>query len=323
MGKVFRKLRKKYRKYYRALFLSASAIVFFGLLFLLFWQMGTVPEHYVYISSENLKQGETALIKVSGKYPAVSGFFDNKSIVFFRNGKYSDWSAFLGIDAGMEPGEYEIFINAFGEKMEKEINVAKKDFPSAKMIIAKEIIQSIRKNDNPALSQVFEKFTPEAYFDGPFSFPLGNMQKSGFDFGEFIKNGNSQIQHLGIDLRALEKTKIYAANNGKVVLAKDLPEYGKIVIIDHGAGIFSLYLHLYEFNVSLDEQVKKGQQIGLSGNTGYSAAPHLHFSIRDNGARIDPILFIEKTKEINENYGLASIGRAFSKFFKGLFSVRF
>jgi murein DD-endopeptidase MepM/ murein hydrolase activator NlpD len=85
-------------------------------------------------------------------------------------------------------------------------------------------------------------------------------------------------------------------------------------VIDHGLKIFSIYLHLSDFKVSLGGKVERGQLIALSGNSGYSTAPHLHFSMRDGKSRIDPILFIEATKKTEDNI-LASIGRALLKIF--------
>ena len=282
-----------------------------------------MPQHEIYISSENPKQGDTVLIRVNSKYPAVSGSFENKDIIFYKNGKYSDWVTLLGIDADIKPGKYKVLVNAFGEKMEKEINIETKDFPIIKMPVTKEmrdkgytgekIVQNIKDNDNPALNEILEKFTPQAYFNSPFSFPLRKIQNSGLVFGQLIKGADYQIQHFGTDLRAGSGTEVYAINDGKVVLEKELSNYGKTVIIDHGLGIFSLYLHLDEFLVLANQSVKKNQVIGLSGSTGYSTAPHLHFSIRDNGTRVDPILFIKTSEKSTENFNLASIKNAFGK----------
>lgn len=313
------------RRFFRLIFSSVSTIVFFVLMFFVFWQQGTVPEHDVYISSENPKQGDTLLIKISGRYPAVSGLFENEALNFFRNSEHSDWSSLLGIDADAVPGKYKISVNAFGEKIEKEINIELKNFPSYKLIISKEqqdkgytgekIVSNIRNNDNPILNQVLEKFTPSPNFNSSFTFPLVKMQKSGLVFGQFVKSAGYQLQHFGIDLGAATGTKVYAINDGKVVLAKELSNYGKTVVVDHGLGIFSLYLHLDEFKVQLDQDVKKDWVIGLSGNSGLSSGPHLHFSIRDNGTRVDPILFIKASEATDESFNLASITRRLLRLF--------
>lgn len=331
---------KKRKKLYTIFFPTISAVLFLALLFFVFWPAGSVPEHQINISSESPKQGSTILIKVSNKYPAVSGSFNNESITFFKNGKYSDWNALLGVDADLAPGKYKISVNpvrnevsngvnAFGEKIEKEINVEAQNFPLIKMPVTKEmqnkgftakkIVENIKNNDNPNLDAVLSEFTPEPYFDSPFSMPLSKIKESGLVFGQFIKGAGYNIQHFGVDLRAESGTKVYAVNAGKVVLAKNLLNYGNTVVIDHGLGIFSLYLHLDEFRVSPGQIVEKGQIIGLSGNSGYSTAPHLHFSIRDNGTRIDPISFIKATEKTSENFNLASIKEALTKFLWQLF----
>ena len=103
----------------------------------MFFQGAAVPKHNVYVSSENPKQGDTVLIKISGMYPSAIGFFNNKTLIFFRNGNYSDWNALLGIDANLEPGKYKISVNASEEEMAKEINVEAKNFPVIKLAPAK------------------------------------------------------------------------------------------------------------------------------------------------------------------------------------------
>ncbi|MCX6722163.1 MAG: M23 family metallopeptidase [Candidatus Staskawiczbacteria bacterium] len=142
------------------------------------------------------------------------------------------------------------------------------------------------------------------------------MKQSGFSFGKFISFAQYKLQHFGIDLKAPEKTNIYAVNDGKVVLTSSLPDYGKTVIIDHGLGIFSMYLHLDEFKVSVGDMVKNEHIIGLSGDSGYSSAPHLHFSIRVDGSRVDPIAFIQTTQKMNDSIATAAIVQTFKNIFK-------
>ena len=142
------------------------------------------------------------------------------------------------------------------------------------------------------------------------------MRAGGFAFGDFIGFGKYKLQHLGVDLKAPEKTEIYAVNDGKVVLTANLSNYGKTVIIDHGLGIFSMYLHLEEFKVSLGQMVGRGQTIGLSGDTGYVTGPHLHFSMRVDGTRVDPVGFITATKKLEDNSFLANISNGFFNILK-------
>ena len=259
----------------------------------------------VYISNENPKQGDTIFIKVTGDVNSMNGYFDQKKIVFFRIENSSDWISLLGIDAHVVPGKHIISFEFTGsQKITREINVDAANFPSTNMAGSKISqtsglkAENIVYKDNPVLYKAMSSSNPKPYFTKPFSFPLSDMQKSGFGFGALLDYTGYDLQHLGIDLRAPMKTKIYAVNDGKVVLATKLPNYGNIIVIDHGLGLFSLYLHLDKFDVSLGQMVKQNQIIGLSGDTGYASGPHLHFSVKDNGSSVDPILFIKATSSI-------------------------
>ena len=288
------------------------------------------PVASIYVSPENPKQGDTVFIRVMSQADNLSGKFDNQNLLFYKKQNSSDWFSFLGIDADQKPGDYIISVDtADSEHFIKNIKVSLASFSSAATAPApaikkngytqKSAINNIRNKDNPALNKVINVSTAEPYFSGPFSFPLSEISKGGFSFGEFIGLAKSRIQHLGIDLTAPEKTQVYAVNDGKVVLTAKLSNYGNTIVIDHGLGIFSLYLHLAKFNVSEGDMVKRGQSIGLSGDTGYVTAPHLHFSMRVNGARVDPLVFIAASNKINDSspsISTASAGDAFINFFK-------
>ncbi|MDP1689711.1 MAG: hypothetical protein Q8L52_00700, partial [bacterium] len=107
-----RKKIKIHKKIYTIFLPSISAIAFLALFLFLFLQSGsTVPQHEIYVSSENPKQGDTVVIRVNSKYPAINGSFENKDIIFYKNGKYSDWVTLLGIDADIKPGKYKVLVN--------------------------------------------------------------------------------------------------------------------------------------------------------------------------------------------------------------------
>jgi len=302
-------------------------VVLLAILFFLLWPTDLAS---IYVSNENPKQGDTVFIRVKSAASEVIGNFgqsfgtaqDKEKLVFYRKGNSQEWISFLGIDVIQKPGDYKIFVDTSNaEHLVKEIKVAQADFSSAAAAPAPTLSQTgitqikavdnIVKKDAPALKKFLNNLTPEPYFTSAFSFPLSKVKKVGYSFGKFIGFGTEKIQHLGVDLVASENTNVYAVNDGKVVATLDLSNYGKTVIIDHGLDIFSLYLHLEEFKVAKGDMVKRSQLIGLSGKTGYVTAPHLHFSMRVNSSRVDPIAFIEATKKMNDNFILADISNAF------------
>ena len=97
--------------------------------------------------------------------------------------------------------------------------------------------------------------------------------------------------HNGVDIGASYGTKIYAADGGIVVTSEESYSYGNYVMIAHGNGRYTLYAHMSQRLVKVDDVVSQGDVIGLVGSTGYSTGPHLHFEVYENDTRVDPLQF--------------------------------
>ncbi len=111
----------------------------------------------------------------------------------------------------------------------------------------------------------------------------------GFRSDPFTK---ARKMHWGMDFTAPRGTPVYASGDGVVVRADNSASgFGKHIRIDHGYGYVSLYAHLSKYNVRKGKKVKRGDLIGFVGSTGRSQAPHLHYEIRKNGDKINPINF--------------------------------
>jgi murein DD-endopeptidase MepM/ murein hydrolase activator NlpD len=98
--------------------------------------------------------------------------------------------------------------------------------------------------------------------------------------------------HTGLDIGVPTGSSIVAANSGTVIKAAWNNSYGYMVMVDHGGGIVTLYAHNSRLLVSAGQKVERGQQIALSGNTGVSTGPHLHFEVRVNGEYKDPQAYL-------------------------------
>lgn len=100
--------------------------------------------------------------------------------------------------------------------------------------------------------------------------------------------------HGGVDLAVDEGTPVYAADNGKVIVAEDSGNgYGSYIILDHQNGFKTLYGHNSQLLVSVGDVVGKGEKIALSGNTGNSTGPHLHFEVQVNDEKVDPTQYVQ------------------------------
>ena len=104
-----------------------------------------------------------------------------------------------------------------------------------------------------------------------------------------VLNGTPKNPHNGLDIAAPRGTPVYAMTDGVVLLAADNFYYsGNFILLDHGFGLNSSYLHLSKKFVKAGDYVKKGQKIGEIGTTGRSTGPHLHWSVQWYGKRVDP-----------------------------------
>jgi murein DD-endopeptidase MepM/ murein hydrolase activator NlpD len=117
--------------------------------------------------------------------------------------------------------------------------------------------------------------------------PMTSYALGSAPFGERAGTLNS-----GLDLMAPVGTAVYASHSGTVTLARWYGGYGYAVIIDVGNGAQLVYGHTSALTVAEGDRVASGQLIALSGNTGYSFAPHVHFEVRVNGASIDPAKYL-------------------------------
>ena len=100
-----------------------------------------------------------------------------------------------------------------------------------------------------------------------------------------------------MDIAAPTGRSVKAVETGKVLYVGDLFFTGKVVYLDHGNGVLSLYAHLSKINVKLGQQVKRGDIIAKVGKTGRVTGPHLHWSVYLNGNAIDPTLFLKAKKK--------------------------
>lgn len=100
--------------------------------------------------------------------------------------------------------------------------------------------------------------------------------------------------HPGIDIAVPQNSYIRASGPGRVKIAGDDPVYGKYIVIDHGGGLESVYAHATRLLVAKGAQVKRLALIALSGSTGQSTAPHLHFEVRKNGKAVDPYQYVRQ-----------------------------
>lgn len=153
------------------------------------------------------------------------------------------------------------------------------------------INRAIRDKNYQTVQAACKNSVPDRLWDGAF-LRMPGSPKAGFaDVRSYLYQGKEiDVEtHLGVDIASLEHAQVPAANRGVVVFADYLGIYGNTVILDHGQGVFTLYSHMSQINVTKGAKVEKGATLGLTGTTGLAGGDHLHFSVLVNGVFVNPI----------------------------------
>jgi hypothetical protein len=252
------------------------------------------------LSAANLKQGDTLIVSLPASRIVATSTFAGGAVQFFpfRNAA----RAVIGIPPTMTPGAYRLHITfADGSIAWRTIRIQKRNFPVVDLGVPDTINETPDQvvqgfgDINTVLNGIVAVKTPAA-FESAFQMPLAHFTRYGAPFGELRKTGSSTVRHLGTDFTAPAGTPVMAVNGGTVRFATSTDLYGNMIVLDHGAGIYSLYLHLSRMDVTPGQTVIKGQIIGAVGQTGYAFGPHLHLSLKINSVSVDPVRFIQSFK---------------------------
>jgi murein DD-endopeptidase MepM/ murein hydrolase activator NlpD len=181
-------------------------------------------------------------------------------------------------------------------KVEKRVFLEEKLKVNPKTIKLSPKDQERADKEQVILNKIYASSFSNILFNGSFRGPMNSTVTSVYGTRR-VYNGQKKGQHLGIDYRAAVGEKVPTTNSGRVVFSGDLFYTGWTVIIDHGLDIFSVYGHLSKTLVQTGQLVEKGELIGLSGNTGRTSGPHLHWGIKVQGHYIDGFVLIDETKK--------------------------
>ncbi|NIM91773.1 MAG: peptidoglycan DD-metalloendopeptidase family protein [Candidatus Aminicenantes bacterium] len=256
-----------------------------------------------------LEPGEVILVSLKDASSAeeVTLWFQGKDYPLKKDSANLESFAFIGLDLGTEPGMHMMKVLVMEEEgtweyIQKEIPIAVKEFPERTLWVDERFVtpppwaRERIKIEAEILTYIYGVYTPRWLGEGEFILPTADDVAP--NFGERrIFNNNPRSPHSGVDISSPYGTSVKASNSGKVVLAKELYFAGQTVIIDHGLGLFTHYLHLSSLRVKRGEWVKKGAVIGEVGATGRVTGPHLHWGIRLLGARVDPFSLLSLSWE--------------------------
>jgi hypothetical protein len=259
----------------------------------------------IQIEPVRVVNGSPVLFRVTPPFALneLKGDFLGHELAFRRSSDCHCWYALAGVDLETRPGSYDLRLAGTRDAAQNaaftySIPVHAARYPFSTITVApafveppKEALPVIAAAD-AAKKQAFAATSPYPLWSGPFQRPA-EAETSGVFGSARIYNGKKKSQHLGLDFRASTGTPVHAANAGTVLLARPLYFEGNCVMLDHGQGLLTIYMHLSEFKVKEGEKVAAGQLIALSGGTGRSTGPHLHFAVRWRGEYLDPATLLK------------------------------
>ena len=251
--------------------------------------------------ARSLQPGEVVQVTATFSRPvsAVRASAFDRVVPFQPTGDRRIWEGLVGIDLDVEIREH--FLTIVGPatdgatvRTQHPLAVVSKEFATRHLTVAPEyvtppddVIERIQR-EAARTTKLFNTQTPVAHWRGGFLRPVPGDATSAFG-RRSVFNGQARSPHSGADFRAGHGTPVKAPNFGTVVLASDLYFSGNCVIIDHGLGLYSFFAHLSRIGVAEGDAVAPGDLIGDVGATGRVTGPHLHWTVRLNMARVDPL----------------------------------
>jgi hypothetical protein len=240
--------------------------------------------------------GDAFLVRVSGvkEMTRLKASFSSRQLSFASCGE-GCFFAIGATDSKIGPGKRSVEVMIGSIKKRLQITIKRHVFPMIHLTLTPGKValspeDSERADREDKLLKSFWTQQSEKLWQGSFSLPLGNEISTQYGVKRIINKTKESI-HAGIDIRGREGEDVMASNSGKVVLAEELFFGGNTLVLDHGMGIFSLYMHMSGFNRKAGESVSKGDVIGFVGSTGRSTGPHLHFGIKAQELSVNPVSF--------------------------------
>jgi murein DD-endopeptidase MepM/ murein hydrolase activator NlpD len=248
-------------------------------------------------------QGDVLMVFLTGARGAreVEGSLAGQPLRFFPYGQ--EHAALAGIDLDVKPGKVAWrvrVVDARGAPREAagSIVIRSRPFPVQRLTLPTPMVDLSPDAERRAATEaarlraLYQTVTPERLWHRRFARPVGgDLPGEGFGSRRII-NGQPRMPHTGVDFAAERGTAVVAANRGRVALVGDFFFAGRLVVLDHGLGLYTLYFHLDRIDVGQGMLVDRGEPIGIVGASGRATGPHLHWGAQLGASRVDPMTLL-------------------------------
>jgi len=251
-----------------------------------------------------LVNGSPCLFRVQPGRPlkSLSGEWQGHKVFFDFDASSGSWYGFAGVELDTAVGSHPLtleytFANGTRSSSNHSVTIGRAAYRRIALSVPRKFTEPdpetlVRiKQEQELKRDVFRRIGKDRLWDGNFSAPVDNVMTEHFGTQRTF-NGKVQSVHQGLDFRAATGTPVRAMNGGEVILARELFYEGGFVVIDHGQGLLTLYMHLSQLKAKEGDRVVKGQAVGLSGASGRATGPHLHVAARWQGVYVDPVTLL-------------------------------
>ena len=273
------------------------ALAFLAALFTFAPVFAAAQQATVTLTPAAVYAGAPELIRVHAPLArSVEGEWLGHRIGFFE--KDGDWFALAGTDVEGPLGPSTLRISVLSgsarQELTKSVAVLQAHYRTGTLSVAPKFVEPPAeelariKAESALKAKVFAESASRPLWHGDFHAPVAAEATDSFGTRRMF-NGKLASVHKGADFHAATGTPVHAANDGTVVIARPLYFEGNCVVIDHGLGLYTLYMHFSRIDVREGQAVRTGEMLGLSGATGRVTGPHLHWAVRWQEAYLDPV----------------------------------
>jgi murein DD-endopeptidase MepM/ murein hydrolase activator NlpD len=274
-----------------------------------------VPDPLIIVAPATVRQGDPLVVGFVATLPLrdlrlelrdQGGHLVGRGSIFLLSqaGGRSYYEALLALPWEARPGSAELRLSGSGPdaafSRASKLTIEARAFPTEDVALDK-VNTAIRTEPDPKKTEqavniqaIYARVDPgELWLDAPFTYPVDPATRRSAGFGDrrrylYASGGSDSTWHSGIDFALPVGTPVFAPAAGRVVYSGARIVTGYTMVVEHLPGLYSVFMHLSEGIAPVGAVVKRGDRIALSGNTGLTTGPHLHWEVRAAATPVDP-----------------------------------